>query len=118
MYKFHDRPITYLYNTLHYYERKLRERSSLKRRLVGAVLGSLKDIRPAGWALSDAYLNYLARTGEDASWVPELDYYRHMVKRVVDSKYKYDMLGWIHLELNINEGYIFSYEWRVLLPGS
>lgn len=24
LYKFHDRPITYLYNTLHYYENKLK----------------------------------------------------------------------------------------------
>lgn len=34
LYKFHDRPITYLYNTLHFYERKLRDRPALKKTLV------------------------------------------------------------------------------------
>lgn len=32
LYKFHDRPVTYLYNTLHYYESKLRDRPPLKRK--------------------------------------------------------------------------------------
>lgn len=34
LYKFHERPITYLYNTLFYYEQKLRDRPLLKRKLV------------------------------------------------------------------------------------
>lgn len=29
-----DRPVTYLYNTLHFYERKLRDRPALKKYLV------------------------------------------------------------------------------------
>lgn len=33
-----DRPITYLYNTLHFYERILRDRPSLKRKLVSKQL--------------------------------------------------------------------------------
>ncbi|KAG8123844.1 putative Mediator of RNA polymerase II transcription subunit 23-like protein [Naja naja] len=56
LYKFHDRPVTYLYNTLHYYEGHLRERTNLKRKLVHAIIGSLKDNRPLGWCLSDTYL--------------------------------------------------------------
>ncbi|XP_017776006.1 PREDICTED: mediator of RNA polymerase II transcription subunit 23 [Nicrophorus vespilloides] len=76
LYKFHDRPVTYLYNTLHYYEAKLHDRPPLKRRLVGAVLGSLKD------TLSEPYQVYLAR---DDVWIPELDYYIQLVKRVVDT---------------------------------
>ncbi|TFK01748.1 solute carrier family 13 member 2 [Platysternon megacephalum] len=56
LYKFHDRPVTYLYNTLHYYERHLRERTNLKRKLVHAIIGSLKDNRPQGWCLSDTYI--------------------------------------------------------------
>jgi mediator of RNA polymerase II transcription subunit 23 len=39
-----DRPVTYLYNTLHYYERHLRERTSLKRKLVHAIMSSLKVV--------------------------------------------------------------------------
>lgn len=37
-----DRPVTYLYNTLHYYERHLKDRTSLKRKLVHAIMLSLK----------------------------------------------------------------------------
>lgn len=78
LYKFHDRPVTYLYNTLHYYESKLRDRPPLKRNLVAAVLGSLRE------TLSEPYQNYLGRTVEEV-WKPELDYYMQLVKRVVDT---------------------------------
>lgn len=78
LYKFHDRPVTYLYNTLHYYESKLRDRPPLKRRLVAAVLGNLKEI------LSEPYQNYLGRSADEV-WIPELDYYVQLVKRVVDT---------------------------------
>ncbi|XP_051162012.1 mediator of RNA polymerase II transcription subunit 23 [Leptopilina boulardi] len=86
LYKFHDRPVTYLYNTLHYYERNLRDRPNLKRRLVSAILGSLKEIRPSGWALSEAYTLYISRPTEDViTWVPELDYYIRLVQRIVET---------------------------------
>nr|CAD7403168.1 unnamed protein product [Timema cristinae] len=85
LYKFHDRPVTYLYNTLHYYERKLRDRPPLKRRLVAAVLGSLRDIRAPGWSLSEPYQNYMQRQTDETTWVPELDYYIKLVKRIVDT---------------------------------
>ncbi|XP_012057151.1 PREDICTED: mediator of RNA polymerase II transcription subunit 23 [Atta cephalotes] len=86
LYKFHDRPVTYLYNTLHYYEKKLRDRPLLKRRLVSAVLGSLREIRAPGWALSEAYQMYMTRFNDDAvSWVPELDYYIRLVQRIVET---------------------------------
>jgi len=84
-----DRPVTYLYNTLHYYERKLRDRPSLKRRLVSAVLGSLREIRAPGWALSEAYQIYMTRSVDNAvAWIPELDYYIRLVQRIVESKAK------------------------------
>ncbi|XP_044767025.1 mediator of RNA polymerase II transcription subunit 23 [Coccinella septempunctata] len=78
LYKFHDRPMTYLYNTLHYYEKILRDRPQLKRRLVAAVLGSLKE------TLSEPYQIFLKRGAEEV-WVPELDYYIQLVRRVVDT---------------------------------
>lgn len=84
---FSDRPVTYLYNTLHYYERKLRDRPLLKRRLVSAVLGSLREIKAPGWALSEAYQKYMTRLNDDAvQWIPELDYYIRLVQRIVESK--------------------------------
>uniref|UniRef100_T1J7Z5 Mediator of RNA polymerase II transcription subunit 23 n=1 Tax=Strigamia maritima TaxID=126957 RepID=T1J7Z5_STRMM len=84
LYKFHDRPITYLYNTLHYYERKLTERPALKRKLISSIIGSLKDIRPKGWCLSEGYLTYMQRPAEDVSWIPEPEYYVRLVQRLVD----------------------------------
>nr|CAI5826621.1 unnamed protein product [Callosobruchus analis] len=59
LYKFHDRPVTYLYNTLHYYEVKLRDRPPIKRRLVAAVLGNLKE------TLSEPYQAFLTRPPDD-----------------------------------------------------
>lgn len=83
-----DRPVTYLYNTLHYYERKLRERPPLKRTLVSAVLGSLKDVRASGWGVSENFQNYLNKSDQDATtWLPELNYYMTLFKRMVDSKF-------------------------------
>lgn len=86
LYKFHDRPITYLYNTLHYYEKRLRERPHLKRRLVGTVIGSLKDVRPENWALTKQYHEYMLKKDETVNWLPELNYYITLVRRMQDSK--------------------------------
>lgn len=84
---FLDRPVTYLYNTLHYYERKLRDRPGMKRRLVTAVFGSLKEIRAPGWALSEAYQMYMTRSIDEViAWMPELDYYIRLVRRIVESR--------------------------------
>ena len=35
-----DRPMTYLYNTLHYYEKRLKDRPPLKKKLVSAIIGT------------------------------------------------------------------------------
>ena len=59
LYRFHDRPITYLYNTLHYYEYRIRNRLALKKKLVSCIIGSLKDVRPPGWCLTDQYLDMI-----------------------------------------------------------
>lgn len=78
LYKFHDHPITYLYNTLHYYETRLRESPKLKRQLVAAVVGN--SVKPAGWALTE---EYLATPPEAVTWSPALPYYTALVKRLV-----------------------------------
>ncbi|XP_074752434.1 mediator of RNA polymerase II transcription subunit 23 isoform X8 [Athene noctua] len=85
LYKFHDRPVTYLYNTLHYYERHLRERTNLKRKLVHAIIGSLKDNRPLGWCLSDTYLKCAMNSREDNPWIPDDTYYCKLIGRLVDT---------------------------------
>ncbi|KAM9382633.1 mediator of RNA polymerase II transcription subunit 23 isoform 6-T6 [Phaethornis superciliosus] len=85
LYKFHDRPVTYLYNTLHYYETQLRERTNLKRKLVHAIIGSLKDNRPLGWCLSDTYLKCAMNPREENPWIPDDTYYCKLIGRLVDN---------------------------------
>lgn len=78
--------MTFLYNTLHYYEAKLRDKPLLKRKLVNAVLGSLKDVRPSGWATTEPFQTYLNKPEADApGWTPDLNYYLTLVNRMVDS---------------------------------
>ncbi|XP_059897120.1 mediator of RNA polymerase II transcription subunit 23 isoform X2 [Gadus macrocephalus] len=85
LYKFHDRPVTYLYNTLHYYERHLRERTSLKRKLVHAIMSSLKDNRTPGWCLSETYIKFGMSAREDNVWIPDDTYYCKLIGRLVDT---------------------------------
>ncbi|OWR46814.1 mediator of RNA polymerase II transcription subunit 23 isoform X1 [Danaus plexippus] len=83
LYKFHDRPVTFLYNTLHYYESKLRDKPLLKRKLVTAVLGSLKEVRAPGWATTEAFQTFLG--SETEAWSPDLNYYLSLINRMVDT---------------------------------
>ncbi|XP_074597338.1 mediator complex subunit 23 [Brevipalpus obovatus] len=83
LYKFHDRPLTFLYETLHYYEQKLRDRPQLKRKLVATILGAFKDIKSSDWALSEAYLSYIP--AENINWSPDSDYYFKLISRLVDT---------------------------------
>ncbi|XP_074643703.1 mediator of RNA polymerase II transcription subunit 23-like [Tubulanus polymorphus] len=85
LYKFHDRPVTYLCNTLHYYEKKLRDRPALKRKLVKAIIGSLKEIRPNNWCLTEQYQLYMQQADDDINWIPDHDYYVHIIGRLVDT---------------------------------
>lgn len=92
LYKFHDRPITYLYNTLHYYERKLRDRPSMKKKLVGAIINSMKDVRPANWALTEPYQKHYIQyqlpdqpISNEILWNPDITYYINLVKRLIDT---------------------------------
>ena len=92
LYKFHERPITYLYNTLHFYEQKLKDRPQVKKKLVASVIGAFKDVRPANWAMSEPYITYMQRQQEESSngsgngsWNPDLDYYIKLLGRLVDT---------------------------------
>ncbi|XP_043213331.1 mediator of RNA polymerase II transcription subunit 23-like isoform X1 [Amphibalanus amphitrite] len=90
LYKFHERPVTFLYNTLHYYERPLSELPNIKRKLVTVVIQSQADVRPKGWCLTEEFETYLssapaAEERGDAPWRPQLDYYRRLLDRLVDT---------------------------------
>ncbi|KAF3849726.1 hypothetical protein F7725_019445 [Dissostichus mawsoni] len=77
-----NRPVTYLYNTLHYYERHLRDRTNLKRKLVHAIMSSLKDNRTPGWCLSETYLKFGMNPREDNVWIPDDTYYCKLIGRL------------------------------------
>jgi len=85
LYKFHDRPMTYLYNTLHYYEARLRDRSPLKKKIVASITDALKEVRPAGWALTQEMTDkYLSIEGPDEPlWRPGTEYFFKLVGRLV-----------------------------------
>lgn len=67
LYKFHQKPITFLYNTLHYFERRIRENPFLKKKLIYSITGALKDVRPEGWGLTPPYLDYLESEHKSAT---------------------------------------------------
>ncbi|XP_037090079.1 mediator of RNA polymerase II transcription subunit 23-like isoform X3 [Pollicipes pollicipes] len=87
LYKFHDRPVTFLYNTLHYYEKPLSEWPQIKRKLVTVIIDSQADVKPKGWCLTEEFEAYLASpTGDtDEPWRPQLDYYYRLLQRLVDA---------------------------------
>ena len=85
LYKFHDRPITYLYNTLHYYDSKLAGRPSLKRKLVGAIVRANQDSPMGKWFLTEEYQKYLSAAPDTINWSPEQDYFIKVVERLVET---------------------------------
>ncbi|KAK3090128.1 hypothetical protein FSP39_009382 [Pinctada imbricata] len=83
LYKFHDHPITYLYNTLHYYHKLLIQKTGLKRRLVQTIMSAHQEIRPSNWFLSEDYQRFIQE--DNMEWSPSLDYYVRLVGRLVDT---------------------------------
>jgi len=65
LFKFHNQPVTYIYNTLYYYENILKKRTSLKRKLVLTLVNAFKDIRPRNWVFTDTFLNYCQKNVEE-----------------------------------------------------
>jgi len=110
LYKFHVRPLSYLYNTLHYYEARLRERASLRKKIVDSITDALKDVKPQGWALTqeihDKYLG-VDSNPEDIPWRPGSDYFFRLVQRMVLSldptSYVFPRIDWRFSEFP-NEG--------------
>ena len=62
----------------------MRDKPALKKRLIGSILGSLREIKPPNWALTDHYNTYIQANLEDTNWTPEMDYYASLVSRFVD----------------------------------
>lgn len=65
LYKFHDQPIMYLYNTLHYYDCNLRVKGTIKRKLVYAIYNALKEVRGRNWAFTEKFISMDNRLEEE-----------------------------------------------------
>lgn len=84
LYKFHSYPITFLYNTLHYYETNLKGKTKLKKKLVFTIINAFKDYRPKNWAISEPFMNYCQKNN-DEEWNPDPEYYKFLIGRFVDT---------------------------------
>ncbi|EDV23067.1 uncharacterized protein TRIADDRAFT_28077, partial [Trichoplax adhaerens] len=88
LYKFHDRPITYLYDTLHYYEKHLINYPQIKKKLVGTITGNFHKytIQFLLLYLSDGFQSYLSHVEEPdrEPWKPTKTYYQDLVRRLIN----------------------------------
>lgn len=84
LYKFHDQPIMYLYNTLHYYDINLRVKNTIKRKLVYAIYNALKEVRGRNWAFTEKFISMEARS-EEEDWKLDDKYYLALIGRVVET---------------------------------
>jgi len=103
LYKFHDKPITYLYNTLHYYQAILTTRPSLRRLIVSLIDEALKDVRPANWAFTqEIKAKYITTEDPDETWRPSPEYFYNIVGRMVAAQ-DTSVLAFPHMDWRFNE---------------
>lgn len=54
---------------------------------VSAIIGSLSDIRPPNWVLSEQYQTFVQKAdSEEVQWQPDISYYIAHVRKIADSK--------------------------------
>jgi len=101
LFKFHDKPMCYLYNTFHYYEALMRDRPKLKKTIVANIYGdknyflqclkksfhteALKEVRPENWCFSSDFASFLESKDVEEEWQPKGDYYAKLVARMAGS---------------------------------
>lgn len=55
---------------------------------VSSIIGSLSDIRPANWVLSEQYqANVQKPDSEEPQWQPDISYYIFHIRKIADSKF-------------------------------
>ena len=101
LYKYHPKPIMFLYTTLHYYELSLVNRPILRANLVSSIMGALQSIHPPVWYFTREFIGYLAsneevsemiigaREGPDVSMPPEYWFQLlHCIKNAVSDPHR------------------------------
>lgn len=56
---------------------------------MNAIIGSLADIRPPNWVLSEQFQIFVQQKteNEEVHWQPDISYYISHVRRIADSKF-------------------------------
>uniref|UniRef100_A0A5S6Q811 Mediator of RNA polymerase II transcription subunit 23 n=1 Tax=Trichuris muris TaxID=70415 RepID=A0A5S6Q811_TRIMR len=97
LYRFHPFPISFLYTTFRFYEKRLNESPQTKLKLAYAMHLAFQNIRDEQWLLSSELIAYCssltdAAMGSSSSfdggqpkWAPDMQYFAKLVKRLVDT---------------------------------
>ncbi|KAI6655041.1 Mediator of RNA polymerase II transcription subunit 23-like [Oopsacas minuta] len=98
LYKYHPKPIMFLYTTLHYYEANLVNRPLLRANLVYTILNSLNSIHTATWYFTREFVDYLVSKEGAADGIsmnprdePEIslpaDYWSRLLQSIKEAVY-------------------------------
>ena len=85
LYRYHPKPIMFLYTTLHYYELNLVNRPPLRANLVSSIMGALESIHPPTWYFSREFVAYLASNEEVSDEGPDVSLHPEYWCQLLDS---------------------------------
>lgn len=100
LYKFHSRPITFLYTTLHYYAANLQSRIALRSKLVATIVGSLSQQHPVSWYLSSDIFSYITNSNissgnnRNCQIVLSVNYWEEMLNKITVAVYEPNRSCW------------------------
>ncbi|XP_047129297.1 mediator of RNA polymerase II transcription subunit 23 isoform X1 [Hydra vulgaris] len=83
LFKFLEQPITYLYNTLHYYEKKLKENAIIKRKLMLSICTSSGNLLDG--IFSTEIIEFINK--ESDTWVPNIDYFVELFQKFITATF-------------------------------
>ncbi|KRZ53019.1 Serine--tRNA ligase, cytoplasmic [Trichinella nativa] len=85
LYRFHPYPVSFLYSTFRFYEKRLVESPAIKQKLALAVHGACVPSRDDHWLLSAEFVGWVGQATDRGPWVPDLNYYGALVRRLIDT---------------------------------
>ncbi|KRX88416.1 Mediator of RNA polymerase II transcription subunit 23 [Trichinella pseudospiralis] len=87
LYRFHPYPVSFLYSTFRFYEKRLVEAPAIKQKLALAVHGACVPSRDDHWLLSAEFVSCVGSgpVTDRGPWVPDLNYYATLVRRLMDT---------------------------------
>ncbi|OWA51923.1 Mediator of RNA polymerase II transcription subunit 23 [Hypsibius exemplaris] len=82
IFSFHDRPVTFLWQTFHFYDNLLKDNLAIRRKLMKAVVGFKAEHYPPNFYFTAQYEAYLTATTPDATPSMPIDYFHHLLARL------------------------------------